>query len=266
MHEENKIIQKKVWEQFGLGIEIVPVIIGLMVVVGTIYINAYYYYGYDFKVATYLDISEILLLSFVDLGQLLETIKLAFLLIAMVYLFLLLNKWRGSKNTMTFNEVSTSGSIPIIISELFFKSNKPLPVFILCLVTALVFYILSRLNFKIRSGTGVISLISLIFLETGIGNYDLISKYHYSFGTTLVTEKDTLVADSSYYYAGKTRNYVFWYNEKDSAMTVIPMNDVKKLIIHNGEPDKKSLNTSTNKAVKLVRIVVADTTKKLQKK
>lgn len=266
MNKESVETKKKIWEQLGVGVEIVPIVIGSIIAVGTIYINGYYYYGYNFRVATYLEISEILLLSFVDLGQFSETLLIASFMFLSLKIFYFFEKLRGSKSKVFFNELVVCSSISMIVSELLFNGNKFSSIIFILLVSSLILYILPRFNFKISTLTAVIFIILLVFIEMGLKNHTSINKSYYSFGTTLITEKDTLVADSAYYYAGKTRNYVFWYSQRDSAMTVIPMSIVKKLIIHNGRPDKKPMNISDKEVAKPVRIASTDTVKKLQKK
>lgn len=266
MNKESVETKKKIWEQLGVGIEIVPIVIGLIIVIGTIYINAYYYYGYKFRVATYLEISEILLLSFVDLGQFSETLLIASFILLFLKFFYFIEKLRGSKNKALFNELVTCVSIVMILNEILFRGNKFSSIIFIVSVSTLTLFILPRFNIKITAFTAVISVILFVFLETGLMNHESVNKNHYSFGTSLITEKDTLVSDSSYYYVGKTRNYVFWYNSKDSAMTVIPMNGIKKIIIHNSRPVKKHGTIPVEKQVKKVSLTTADTTKKLQKK
>ena len=47
---------------WGGSFEFIPALLAGIVVVGTFNINAYYFIGYRFRVSTYLDISEILLI------------------------------------------------------------------------------------------------------------------------------------------------------------------------------------------------------------
>lgn len=227
-----------------------------------LYINAYYYFGYGFKAATYLDISEILLLSFVDVGQILDDTLI--IVIVLIVLITVIHKL-APKVPMNIDEWMLSVVFGMLLTEFLpenFTWRNAVGV-----VTALTGFFISKyykVNFPQYSG--VLSLVVLGLFESGYGNVKKIKKYHYSFGTTLMTEKDTIKSDLSFYYAGKTRNYVFWYNEKDSAITVIPISDVKKLIIHNGEPDTKPLNLPTKKGLQQAPIIAIDTTKKIEKK
>lgn len=84
----------------------------------------------------------------------------------------------------------------------------------------------------------VCALVLINFLIVSKSMHDQVSIKHYTYGTMIVTDKDTLVSDSNYYYVNQSNNFAFMYNVKDSTMTVIPMSDIKKLIIHNGLPDK----------------------------
>lgn len=222
-------------------LEIIPAAAAIIISLGLVYINAYYYYGYDFKVATYLDISEILLLSFVDVGQIFDrTFFSFFALIFGVNLFIWINRVRSKreKDLLSIDELYLGITVPMILKEIFSIGDNW--VFILLLLLSVIMtFVIRYLRVIISRNFNLILLAVLCLLEGGKANYSLVREHHYTFGTKLITEKDTINSDYSYYYVGKTTNFVFWYSEKDTAMTVIPMSDVKKLVIHNGVPDKK---------------------------
>ena len=58
---------------FGLyfegSFEVIPAVLIGIITLSTIYINSYYYLGFKFKVSSYLDISEIILISFVGINS-----------------------------------------------------------------------------------------------------------------------------------------------------------------------------------------------------
>jgi len=99
---------------WGGSFEFIPALLAGIVVVGTFNINAYYFIGYRFRVSTYLDISEILLLSFVDLGRSFDIVILELLVITLG-LFIFFRKspdtWLFINYSMVLFTVTSLGGI-----------------------------------------------------------------------------------------------------------------------------------------------------------
>jgi hypothetical protein len=47
--------------------------------------------------------------------------------------------------------------------------------------------------------------------------------------TTFFVGSEKYVSDSSHYYIGQTKNFLFYYNEKEQSTTVFPMSDIKSI-------------------------------------
>jgi hypothetical protein len=53
------------------------------------------------------------------------------------------------------------------------------------------------------------------------------------YGTIVqLDDNSKIISDSSFYYVGNTRNYLFLYNEKEKKTSIIPMSKIKELTIH----------------------------------
>jgi hypothetical protein len=50
-------------------------------------------------------------------------------------------------------------------------------------------------------------------------------------GTTIITDDTTYTSNDTSYFIGKTDNFVFIYNKKDTSSIIIPMEFVKKIIL-----------------------------------
>lgn len=82
--------------------------------------------------------------------------------------------------------------------------------------------------------TDLLKLSLLLLIYTVIKAYEehdnVVSKKKY-IGTSIQMEMDTLESDSNFYYIGQTRNFIFFHDQKDKSMTVIPIADIKKIKI-----------------------------------
>ncbi|WP_162944945.1 hypothetical protein [Flavisolibacter nicotianae] len=51
-------------------------------------------------------------------------------------------------------------------------------------------------------------------------------------GTTIITNKDSLVSTPHFYFIGKTDNYSIMYNDTLRSATIIPNSEIKKFVMH----------------------------------
>lgn len=84
--------------------------------------------------------------------------------------------------------------------------------------------------------TYVLYCFIVIFTIIGYSTYQInsIRNSKTTFGVTIVLENDQIIkSDSSYYYIGKTQNFVFIHNQTNNFTDVIPVNRIKKLVFPN---------------------------------
>ncbi|WP_028667007.1 hypothetical protein [Runella zeae] len=267
---------------FGLAWEgsfdFIPSLIASVILLGTVYINSYYFFGYGFRVGTYLEISEILLLSFVDLGGVFDETILLILMVTLPFYFFA-KRINGSLLIVKTGilVIATEYLIAYLLTTTHLKSKVNLTsgnyaTFIyLLIISFLLYYIFTFIRPVLEKIQAKIDLFYmpysvLCFLTiVSIKNYSDINILHNTYKSKIVTDKDTLISDSSFYYVGKTKNYVFMWSARDTAMTVIPMSDIKKLVIHNTLPDKKPTPKPKNKKILPSMAIKNDSSKTLKK-
>jgi hypothetical protein len=77
-------------------------------------------------------------------------------------------------------------------------------------------------------------VVVVIYME--LVKADSVKRGRYN-GTKVYTSDSTYVADSSNIYVGKTDRYIFMYNTVNSSPTIIPVSEVKKLILVRRKPN-----------------------------
>jgi magnesium-transporting ATPase (P-type) len=77
---------------------------------------------------------------------------------------------------------------------------------------------------------GIISLMvyAVIFSTNAIIK---IRFYHTTTGTSITTDKSIITSTKVYYYIGRSKDYIFFYDEKKKAVDVFPSSEVKKATI-----------------------------------
>lgn len=87
-----------------------------------------------------------------------------------------------------------------------------------------------------------ISVVLYSFLLIGaVSYYSLyqalcIKKYKSTIGTIVILDNDkSIISDSTNYYIGNTRNYLFIHHEKQNITDVIPISRVKQITVTNGK-------------------------------
>lgn len=76
-----------------------------------------------------------------------------------------------------------------------------------------------------------ISFIILITIKSAYTDYKLILINKPYSGTIIKTEKKTYISTKKFYYIGMTKNYIFFHNEIDNSNRVIPISEVKEILI-----------------------------------
>jgi hypothetical protein len=78
-------------------------------------------------------------------------------------------------------------------------------------------------------------VVIIIYLGTmhGLIMADSVKNLHSTSGTyIIVNNKDTIKSNKTYYYIGRTNNYVFFYNAKNRFVDIFPEKDINKVSLH----------------------------------
>lgn len=102
------------------------------------------------------------------------------------------------------------------------------PLSLLVFVPELIKYILNKpltmllIYFFVLAWFFYIQLIKNDYARTMVGAYR---------GTIVQTRDSTksYISDREYFYIGKTKSYVFYYNKKDSSSTIIPVSEIREI-------------------------------------
>ena len=284
----DKSIARFSFSKIDLSMDPWPIAVLVLLILAIFYINFYFQHYFSFAIFSYLDLSEMIIVAFVNLGVLdlgAEFTRDFFAKFSILYLFFrFLNlmfvfskkKNYGDKSFLNFYEIisfflicfvfNSSLEVAKIMFDSDFSNGTYLVIVIVLAILMLVafsfFLILTEENPSyFRDNIVELIVFSLVFLVpvstlmAGKKRHgDLVNK-HFSYGSKIFTEKDTLVSDSNFYYVDKSRNYVFMWKEKDSSMVVIPMSEIKKMEIKNGapktnKPPQKKVNQTNKKTSK----------------
>ncbi len=209
----------------------------------------YFYSFFKFDVSSYLDITEYLLLFTKDLLTIIISLVL-WIGMYLSILFLSNSNWLDStiktldiyfnnknKNYISLNILIMSLIIGYgIFWDTFFDGDKYK--ILMCVFNLVLSVIITTLILKTHANSYIYKnaiLVVVFTIHSVILNSttDYISiRYNKKYKGTIIKTSDTMiVSNSTLYYIGKTRNFVFLNNEKDSSVTVIPMSEVKELKI-----------------------------------
>ena len=61
--------------------------------------------------------------------------------------------------------------------------------------------------------------------------YEAIKESKKYLGTSFKIENNIIISDSTNYYIGKTKNYIFYYQEENKSTKVYPIKDIKEIEI-----------------------------------
>jgi len=75
------------------------------------------------------------------------------------------------------------------------------------------------------------TIIVVLVIYIGFRQASSVKKLKYYYGTTVkLDDNSEIVSDSSAYFIGNTKNYLYVYHEKDSSVVIIPMSKIKQII------------------------------------
>ncbi len=219
-------------------------------ILGIINLTVYYYF-FHFNVFSYIELSEIAIQVIKD--GILILLPIIILLISIIFKGKTINASTSNaikqKNYNVIRYLIILGIIliGIFIFYEYFINKISLP-FLLYFIFSFFAPYIWDLPFKIKrhleQNSGIkINAFSFVLLSAvilcitgGVFNalikVDSVKYKHINSGTYILMGKDTIKSNDNYYYFGRTKNYVFFYNEKTQYTDIYQEKDINKLSIH----------------------------------
>lgn len=160
----------------------------------SIYRTITYYEVFNVDILTYLDASEIFQLQFLYLFVIGAIIINGAILVAAIYFG---NDFKTNRKNLEF--VSEDGKIKI------------------------------GYHLVISYGLAIVMMMFFLGFRTSAGNARIIISGEHEREVTLILEDDYIVTDSVNIFAGKTKNYIFFYNINKKQTRVFRVDDVKEI-------------------------------------
>lgn len=212
---------------------------------GSSYLIIYYSFFY-FNVFNYIDLNEIV--THIIRDEILVSIPYLFVL------FTMLSHEKEAVDSSSSTEIKRRNILLLIISAFvifffsycYFTNKIDKPLVLILLFTSIVSFFVGY-GFSFRN-----TLKKLLLEKYTFKNYLLIFllvisictsfifsllrvekvKYlHSNNGSYIIAGKDTIKSTNTYYYIGRTNNYVFFYNEKTEFTDVFSEKDISKVSI-----------------------------------
>ncbi|WP_143273616.1 hypothetical protein [Aquimarina sp. MAR_2010_214] len=238
----------------------VPYLGTLLILLGATKLTIYYSL-FGVNIASYLEFSEILTLF---LNDLLYFIAIIFIVNLLMFLMQpnneLENISKGLHDTLTEKNLlkrilayAVNGINLLILTLIwvigipfwFWLSKLPFTTYlyyfypILCLILLLTIIYETRrqwfIKFKEHPKMIYTNLAKLFIILLGLTissayqDFKSVKTNKKYLGTTLKLSDRNVVSDSSYYYIGKTRNFIFFHDQKKKINDIFPMNEIKML-------------------------------------
>lgn len=271
-----------------------------MIFLGLVRIFAYYQY-FGIEIIPYLEISEILLsfLNYIVLIVAVLAISLAWPFAkedgeTIEYYETFIKRIKRVKSFKSrFKQYSEQILIPLLLLCVFvsicfviarvfwnlfsteiFLWNRLLYVItvIISFSIALIFYLEYEVsayrnslnNFKLRR-LRLVSLSSLIFIimvvEGTLEAWRLEKSYEDKFSKIILNSSEEIISNQDNFYIGKTKNYFFYYNNKDESYEVYPTSEIKKMIFNipnstiiNSKEKSDNDSIAAYKSIKILQI------------
>ncbi|MDF9800797.1 hypothetical protein OKW21_006060 [Catalinimonas alkaloidigena] len=237
-------------------IKYIPLITSLLIILGTIN-QISYYNNFEILIIDYLEISEILILFFNDIITISSSI--GFLLLAFIYDFFKKNKYNNNiktRNTNYFNKSYLKYKWIISYSDyLFFvlylivmgisliyiynnKSESEERFYLNLAFFSVIIILISKGNKHLNPTKNLLIYSVIIILITNLikANADIKAdrvkeRDLYQSTFFILDGKHLIQSDSTCYYIGKTKNYLFYYDADQERTTVYPMSRVSQLTL-----------------------------------
>ena len=240
---------------------IIPYLGTILIIFGIIKLNVFYSL-YNIDINSYLEFTEVICLFLNDI------LNLAFIIISVIFLFFVIvpkNEDEQSQNHLI--DVVENGKILerikiyftekfyifiylsliflITFSYIFDKSklniayNYSFNILVIMFIKIISLELLRQLKIKKEIIPKLTYLRIIIFtfyfmfysIKSAYTDFDLISEKKMYTGTIIELQDKKFISDSTNYFIGKTKNYIFINNEKEKNCNVIPMSEVKMITI-----------------------------------
>ena len=224
-----------------------------------------YYSLFGLDITSYLEFTEILTLCLSDLLYF-----IAIIAIQNVWIFLmqpndeLISISNGLHNTLTEKKLykriwayTINGinlfllimvwiiGIPfwLLFTKLPFTTYLYFPCIILCVLLFLTIVFETRRQWFIKFNehpkmiyTNLAKLFIVLLVLTissAYQDFESVKTSKKYFGTTIKLSERDVISDSNYYYIGKTKNFVFFHNQKNMINDIFPVKEIKMLTVKN---------------------------------
>lgn len=216
---------------------LIKISVPLIILLGIVQLTSYYY-QFNVPIIEYLDLSEISTLFLNDLTTYLFFIIPIFFLIDINNSTLV-----PSKIILTIISFVLLIVINIINEELYFDSLYYFSFFSLILFFIPILALIDIKRIKILRRIEITSTVLWIFSTyfffvilfiisiNGAANAKEVKNNYVFFGTEITIDTTIIKSDSSFYYIGKTRNYIFFYDAKTKTPIIYPGVRVSKIVL-----------------------------------
>lgn len=235
-------MSKRDWTDY---LKLTPVIYAALVVIG--FVKLYLYYKmFNINIGDYLELSEILVFFLDDL--------FIYILVFAYLTFKFLRKYNESSNIQnqdgghflsdekTYRKKLKIGIISLLViaalSTIFYfllplKSFLIfIPVVILIIWAIIHYYTRQLVVNQVIKNKSTYELIHFSYLVILVVCYMAISEaetnklYGYAYADEIEYKDQIIKSDSTQFFIGKTKNYIFYYNKEEHKTTAFPLKDV----------------------------------------
>lgn len=227
-------------------VKVSPLIYAVMVFCGALYLDIYYS-AFHINIFMYLGLSEIFL-SFINiiipmLG-LFVLVVLEIIIIGSVIKRRGLFKYHGNKNW--WQVVAVGATAGYIIFALLNDIDGNIRCYTIVFAFAIIIYVVcigNELRIRTVHTPKFIFIYSLLALLTTVSfqaTMDIKTRIQsIKYESVVIKTIDTTISTSpSYYYVGRTNEYLFLFNPIDTSRDLIPANQIKEISFHWNKPRK----------------------------
>jgi hypothetical protein len=199
-----------------------------------------YYYSFNIQIVNYLDMTEITTLFLTMLPDYLLLLIPIIILIfhRSTFLWIQLSLFLFVIYVITSNtNVQAKWQFFVICFTLYS------PVFIYVYKhkakgNLLSYFRKNSKNLKFKLITYIVVSSILATCINSMLNVMLIKNRNLYYGTEMILEGKKVISDSTFYYVGQTRNYIFWYNAQSKSAKIYPTGKLQELMINTVDIEK----------------------------
>lgn len=199
----------------------------LLIVLALLRLTAYYYY-FDVPIVDYLEITEIV------------TLFLDHIVLYLFLFFIPLLPSVDSRNSKPVSIIITCFMIIWVVISLINKTGDYFKASLILYVVPIGALFLAH---KLYSGSKwVVAMGGYFYMLMAIsiiGRMEAVAveNKHYYSETEVTVDNVVIKTDSSFYYLGKTSNYVFFYDVKNKGAVIYPCGKMNKVVMRSKTPE-----------------------------